>query len=105
MHVAEIVAALEATPEEIARTLGVEREALAIEDHVDSAKAQDRLSALIRLVARLENRFPSPRAAYDWCRTSPLPGYGGLTAMQLVREGRASEALDAIDAIDAGLHA
>ena len=34
-----------------------------------------------------------------WCHER------GLTAMQLVRDGRAAEVMDYIDAVDAGLHA
>ena len=34
-----------------------------------------------------------------------MPGFSGMTAMQLVREGRADEVLDYIDAVDAGVHA
>ncbi|MEO0764050.1 MAG: antitoxin Xre/MbcA/ParS toxin-binding domain-containing protein, partial [Pseudomonadota bacterium] len=43
--------------------------------------------------------------AYAWYRSEPLPGFAGMTAMQLVREGKAAEVLDFIDAVDAGVHA
>ncbi|WP_300043493.1 antitoxin Xre/MbcA/ParS toxin-binding domain-containing protein [uncultured Paracoccus sp.] len=43
--------------------------------------------------------------AYAWYRSEPLPGFSGLTAMQLVRDGQAEAVMDYIDAVDAGVHA
>jgi len=43
--------------------------------------------------------------AYAWLRSEPLAGFDGLTAMHLVREGRAQEVHDTIDAVDAGIFA
>ena len=46
------------------------------------------------------------RAAWlELYRSEPLPGFGGQTAMQLVRDGKADEVLEMIDAVDAGVHA
>ena len=39
----------------------------------------------------VERRFGSALVAYAWYRSEPLPGFGGQTAMQLVRDGKADE--------------
>jgi Protein of unknown function (DUF2384). len=66
---------------------------------------QRRLHEMTRIIDRMEERFGSALIAHDWYCTEPLPGFSGMTAMQLVREGRADEVLDYIDAVDAGVHA
>ncbi len=60
---------------------------------------------MIEIVNKVEPRFGSALMAYARYRSEPLPGFSGLTAMHLVRNGRADEVLDYIDAVDAGVHA
>ena len=75
-------------------------------------KACDRASSLLHSGVCLR-LFPaailpfagSALIAYAWFRSEPLAGFGGLTAMQLVQDGRAAEVMDYIDAVDAGVHA
>lgn len=55
--------------------------------------------------SKVEPRFGSALMAYAWYRSEPLSGFSGLTAMQLVRDGRATDVLDYIDAVNAGIHA
>ena len=59
----------------------------------------------IYVINKVEPRFGSALMAYAWYRSEPLPGFSGLTAMQLVRSGRVDEVLEYIDAVDAGVHA
>lgn len=47
-------------------------------------------------------RFEARAAAYAWYRFEPLPGFDGLTAMQLVQAGKAHQVIDYISAVDAG---
>jgi uncharacterized protein (DUF2384 family) len=93
------------TSEEIARTVGLGKDAVQRKDRVRSDKTQRRLREMVEVVNKVEPRFGSALMAYAWYRSEPLPGFSGQTAMQLVREGRAEEVLDFIDAIDAGVHA
>ena len=72
---------------------------------IGSDKTQRRLREMVEVLNKVEPRFGSALLAYAWYRSEPLPGFDGRTAMQLVREGRASDVLDAIDAVDAGVHA
>ncbi|WID95155.1 DUF2384 domain-containing protein [Bosea vestrisii] len=56
------------------------------------------------ILSIIEPRFASA-AAYAWFRSEPLKGLSGLTAVQLIAEGRAEAVLEYVEAIDAGIHA
>ena len=99
-----IAAVLRTTKEEVARTVGLGRDALMRADRVQSPKTQKRLREMVEILNRVEPRFGSALIAYAWYRSEPLAGFGGLTAMQLVRDGRAAEVMDYVDAVDAGVH-
>jgi hypothetical protein len=100
-----IASILRTTKEEVARTVGLGRDAVMRPERVASAKTQKRLREMVEIINRVEPRFGSALIAYAWYRSEPLAGFGGLTAMQLVRENRAAEVLEYIDAVEAGLHA
>jgi hypothetical protein len=96
--------ALRTTSEEIARTAGLGRDAIQRKDRIRSDKTQRRLREVAEIINKVEPRFGSALMAYAWYRSEPLSGFSGLTAMQLVRDGRADDVLDYIDAVDAGIH-
>ncbi|MCA1370450.1 DUF2384 domain-containing protein [Bradyrhizobium sp. BRP14] len=101
----KIAQAFRTTSEEVARTVGLGKDAIQRKDRVRSDKTQRRLREMIEVVNKVEPRFGSALMAYAWYRSEPLPGFSGQTAMQLVRSGRGEEVLDYIDAVDAGVHA
>lgn len=90
------------TQDEIARTAGLGRDAIARKERLASAKTQTRLREMVEIVNRLTPRFGSALVAYAWFRSEPLPGFGGLTAAGLVQKGAAAAVMDYIDAVDAG---
>lgn len=96
---------LHTTSDEIGRAAGLRRDAVQREDHIRSGKTQRRLREVAEVIHKVEPRFGSALMAYAWYRSEPLPGFSGLTAMQLVKDGRAGDVLDCIDAVDAGIHA
>ena len=100
-----IAATLRTTKDEVARTVGLGRDALMRADRIHAPKTQKRLREMVEILNRVEPRFGSALIAYAWYRSEPLAGFAGLTAMQLVRDGKAADVLDYIDAVDAGLHA
>lgn len=102
---ARIAEVLRTTKDEVARTVGLGRDALIRADRVRSPRTQKRLREMVEILNRVEPRFGSPLIAYAWYRSEPLAGFGGLTAMQLVRDGQAAEVMDYVDAVDAGVHA
>ena len=101
----KIAATLRTTSEEVARTVGLGRDAVQRSDRVRSDSTQRRLRQMVEILNKVEPRFGSALLAYAWYRSEPLPGFGGQTAMQLVRDGKADEVLEMIDAVDAGVHA
>lgn len=101
----KIADALRTTSDEIARTVGLGKDAVQRRDRIRSNKTQRRLREMVEVINKVEPRFGSLLIAYAWYRSEPLAGFSGQTAMQLVRDGRADEVLDYIDAVDAGVHA
>ena len=101
----KIAHALRTTSEEVARSAGLGRDAVQRKDRVRSDKTQRRLREMIEIINKVEPRFGSALMAFAWYRSEPLPGFSGQTAMQLVKEGRASEVLEFVDAVDAGVFA
>lgn len=101
----KIAAALRTTSDEVARTAGLGKDAVQRKDRLGSVRTQRRLREMVEVLNKVEPRFGSALMAYAWYRSEPLPGFSGLSAMQLVRQGRADEVLDYIDAVDAGVHA
>lgn len=99
-----IAEALRTTRDEVARTVGLGRDAIMRPDRIASAKTQKRLREMVEILNRVEPRFGSPLIAYAWYRSQPLAGFSGLTAMQMVRDGHAAEVMDYIDAVDAGVY-
>lgn len=50
-------------------------------------------------------RFGSPEEADAWMSTEAVPGFGEMTADDLISAGRADEVLDHVRAVDAGVSA
>ncbi|WAP66822.1 MbcA/ParS/Xre antitoxin family protein [Jiella pelagia] len=101
----KIASVFRTTSEEIARAVGLGKDAIQRKDRVRSDKTQRRLREMVEIVNKVEPRFGSALIAYAWFRSEPLPGFSGQTAMQLVRAGRAEDVMDFIDALDAGVYA
>lgn len=100
-----IADALLTTQDEVARSIGLGRDAIARKERLASARTQTRLREMVEIVNRVSPRFGSDLLAFAWYRSQPLPGFGGRTAMALVREGRAGWVMGYIDAADDGLFA
>lgn len=93
------------TVDDLARSAGLGRDALARPERAATPRVQTRLRELVEILNRVELRFGSALMAYAWYRSQPLPGFGGKTGMTLVIEGRASEVLEFVEAVDAGVYA
>lgn len=96
---------LRTTKDDVARSAGLGRDAVLRQRRLTSETTQRRLREMVEIVNLVAPRFGNPIMAYAWYRSEPLPGFSGSTAMQLTREGRATEVLDYIEAVDAGVHA
>lgn len=100
-----IIGVLRTTSDELARSLGLGKDAIQRKDRIASDRTQRRLRQMVEVLSKVEPRFGSPLVAYAWYRSEPLAGFSGQTAMQLVQDNRADDVLAYIDAVDAGIHA
>ena len=101
----KVAAVLLTTVEELARSLGLGKDAVQRKDRIASDRTQRRMRQMVEIINKVEPRFGSPLLAYAWYRSEPLPGFDGRTAMQLVHAGLADDVLAFIDAVDAGVYA
>ena len=93
---------LRTTKAEIAGTLGLARDALSRASRVRAPKTQMRLRQMLEILRRVEAEVGSDLVAYAWFRSEPLPGFAGMTACQMVREGKADMVHAYLDAALAG---
>lgn len=100
----KIAAILLTTQEDVAKSVGLGRDAVLRRDRIRTDKTQRRLREMIEIINKVTPRFGSPLMAYAWYRSEPLAGFTGQTAMQLSLAGRSTEVLEYIDAVDAGVH-
>ena len=55
--------------------------------------------------AIIASRFATDLLATDWYDKQPISGFGGLTARQLVEQGRGNEVAQFLSAANSGVHA
>ena len=100
-----VAEALRTTKSEIAGTLGLGKDAFSRKTRIRARKTQTRLREMLEILNRVEAETGSPIGAYAWFRAEPLPGFGGMTPDQLVRDGRASHVHAYLDRVTAGGYA
>ena len=96
---------LRTTRSEIARTLGLGKDAFTRASRIRARKSQTRLRQMLEIMNRVEKEMGSPLAAYAWFRSAPLPGFGGATPDMLVREGHGEYVHAYLDRVAAGGYA
>jgi hypothetical protein len=87
--------------DEIARSAGLGRDAIARKDGLGSVKTQARLHEMVEILNSLSPRFGSDLVAFAWYRSTPLPGFAGMTCTRLVGLGQADAVMDYLYAVDA----
>ena len=97
-----LATALETEEGEIAEMLGLSLESVSSYERLQSPMTQSRLRELLEILIRVEPHMGSSKAALSWYRTEPLPSFGGITAVQLVKEGRANSVCRYLDRMNAG---
>ena len=100
-----IAEALRTTKSEIAGTLGLGKDAFSRKTRIRARKTQTRLREMLEILNRVEAETGSPIGAYAWFRAEPLPGFGGMTPNQLVRDGRTDHVHAYLDRVMAGGYA
>jgi hypothetical protein len=87
---------------DIAAMIGVARTTLTAKSgrrRVDAA-----LSPLVRIIAMAAEMAGDEDRAAIWFKHQPLPGWGGKTAHDLVREGKSDRVLDYLESVRAGVY-
>ena len=96
---------LRTTRSEIARTLGLGKDAFTRKSRIRARKSQVRLRQMLEIMNRVETETGSLLAAYAWFRSAPLPGFGGATPDLLLRQGNAEQVHAYLDRVAAGGYA
>ncbi|MCZ4262778.1 DUF2384 domain-containing protein [Limimaricola sp. G21655-S1] len=84
-----LLEALHLTRTELACVLGMSPGSLSTAQRLSSEVSQQRLRDLVEILVRVTPWAGSLSRAFAWFSTQPLPSFGGRTAADLVREGRA----------------
>ena len=100
-----VATALRTNKSEIAHTLGLGQDAFSRASRIRAKKTQTRLRQMLEILHRVSTHTGSDLAAYAWFRAEPLPGFGGMTPDQLVREGKADDVHTYLDRVMAGGYA
>lgn len=64
--------------------------------------AQERLGAIVKIIARASSLLGSDRKAVAWFRYQPLTGFDGRTAEEMVAAGQAEAVLRHLDTLEHG---
>jgi hypothetical protein len=91
------------TQTELAQMIGVARNTLA--GTASARKVDQALSPVVRILSMVVEMAGDERRAAVWFKHQPIPGWAGMTAYDLVREGRADEVLRYLEAVRSGVYA
>lgn len=90
---------------QLADVLGVGVESLRRRNRERAARVQTRMRDMVEIINRAQPWAGSVNQAFAWYRSQPLPSFGGLTAEELVKEGRAAAVKAYLARINEGGHA
>lgn len=74
---------------QLAGVLGVGVESLRRRNREQAARVQTRMRDMVEIINRTQPWAGTVNQAFAWYRSQPLPSFGGLTAEELVKEGKA----------------
>jgi len=104
ISVDELVDSLRITRTELAAAAGLPRDAVSRKARLASRKTQRRLGEMVEIINRVLPWTGTVQAAFAWYRSQPLPSFGGQTAEDLVKAGRAEQVRDHLSRIATGGH-
>lgn len=93
------------TIKEIANLSGLSPDTVARQNRFRSKASQQRLRDIVLILNRVLPWCGSTMQAYAWFRSEPLPGFGDLTAEELVKRGMAEAVLEHVGRIAEGGYA
>ena len=101
----QLVAILKLSKLDIAPALGLSRDALSKTVRQNSPKTQSRLREVVEILNRVLPWAGTPVKAWAWYRSESLPGFGDMTAEQLVKDGMGDAVRRYLDEIAIGGYA
>jgi len=90
---------------DLARVLGMSRDAVSKSARLRSNTSQRKLRDLVEILARVSPWAGSLPQAFAWFTSQPLPPFGQQTAADLFREGRADAVKAYVSSIEVGGYA
>ena len=93
------------TVKEIAALSGLSPDTVAKQSRFRSKTSQQRLRDIVLILNRVLPWCGTPMQAYAWYRSEPIPGFGDLTAEELVKRGMAEAVLEYLGRIAEGGYA
>ncbi len=88
---------------DLAAMIGVARTTLTAKS--GARRVDQALSPLVRIIAMAAEMAGDEDRAAIWFKHQPLPGWGGKTALDLVRAGHGAKVLDYLESVRAGVYA
>jgi len=88
--------------QQLASAAGLSRDAVSKAARLQAPATQQRLRDLVEIINRIRGWAGSPEVAFAWYRAEPIPGFGDLTAEDMVRQGRADAVKRYLTRIAAG---
>jgi len=90
---------------QLADVLGIGVDSLRRSNRERAASVQTRMRDMIEIINRAQPWAGSVTQAFAWYRSQPLPSFGGQTAEELVKEGKAEAVKSYLARINEGGYA
>jgi len=101
----KLAEALQISKSDLAAGAGLSRDAVYRTSRLASHRTQQRLNEVVEILDKVLPWTGHPRIAYAWYRSQGLPGFGGLTAEDLVKSGRSEDVQHYLSRISVGGYA
>ncbi len=93
------------TVKEVATLSGLSPDTVAKQNRFGSKASQRRLRDIVMILNRALPWCGTTMQAYAWFRSEPLPGFGDLTAEELVKRGMAEAVMEYVGRVAEGGYA
>lgn len=105
VQTAPLAEKLHITKVELAKALGLSKDAVTKKARLSSKSTQARLRESIEIINRISAWSGSVQLAFAWYRSQPIPSFGDKTAEDIVKEGRGEAVRDYLARIADGGYA
>ncbi len=100
-----LAARLHITKIELAKAVGLSKDAVTKSVRTTSKPTQERLREAVEIINRVSQWSGSVQRAFAWYRSQPIASFGDKTAEDLIKEGRGNAVRDYLSRIAEGGYA